>query len=477
MYCLFVQLITGFFLALWYVPHVDFAFDSVEYIMREVHYGWLVRYMHANGASVFFLVVYLHMFRGIYYSSYTHPREFVWFSGFIILILMMGTAFFGYVLPWGQMSYWAATVITSVLSSIPTVGMDLIVYFWGGLTVDQPTITRVYGFHFFLPFVITGLVVVHLLLLHEFGSSYPQSLKNCDDIPFHPYYIVKDILGIVVFNLLFFYLLFFRPNELSHPDNYIQANPDTTPLHIVPEWYFLPYYGILRSVPNKLGGIVLLIIALVFIGFLPWLLKPRIRSKEFKPLSVIFFWIFVVNCLLLGWSGGSPVMSPYFGICKFTTFFFFFYIYVLDHFYNIYEKFKLFSGDREAWERFWVKGEVLYMEELVCIWTHFEGYNKSWGWGFRESAKVEWFLWESVFERWNRYRFFKKWTRRKSKVYRSIKRRMFLGMDLYDNYPVKWNYKFKRQKFVLNCKQKIKPGWVRKLYQPALYKSFFLFNY
>jgi len=318
-YALFVQVVTGFLMALWYVPHVDAAFDSIEYIMREVNYGWLIRYLHSNGASLFFFAVYIHMGRGLYYGSYIYPREKVWYSGFVMFLLMIVTAFFGYVLPWGQMSYWAATVITSLLTTIPFIGDDLLQFIWGGIAVDQPTLTRIYGLHFLLPFVIAGLVVLHLVLLHEHGSNNPLGIRSKDNIPFHPYYTSKDFLGLWVVNIIFLFVVFFYPNLLSHPDNYIKANPEVTPLHIVPEWYFLPFYAILRSVPNKTVGIILLVLAIACIGLLPLISKPPFRSGYFRPSFQYLFWFFICDCLILGWSGGNPVESPYYGICQMAT--------------------------------------------------------------------------------------------------------------------------------------------------------------
>jgi len=342
LYALVIQISTGFVLALWYIPSVDLAFQSVEYIMREVNYGWLIRYLHSNGASLFFFVVYLHMAKAIYYGSYTYPREYVWYTGFIIFVLMVGTAFFGYVLPWGQMSYWAATVITSLLSSIPFIGNDLLIFVWGGSAVNQGTLTRIFGFHFILPFVIAGLVMVHLLLLHEHGSNNPLGVVSYDNIPFHPYYTRKDILGVWVISIVFLLFVFFYPNALSHPDNYIPANPNTTPLHIVPEWYFLPFYGILRSVPNKIGGILLLASALGCLFLFPLISKPSIRSGSFRPLFQHIYWLFMCDYLLLGWSGGNPVSFPYYEICQFSTILFFLF-FILNYIVIKIENYILFE--------------------------------------------------------------------------------------------------------------------------------------
>jgi len=256
--CLVVQILTGIFLAMHYTPHVDLAFMSVEHIMRDVEGGWFLRYMHANGASMFFIVVYLHMFRGLYYGSYASPRELVWIVGVLLFLLMILTAFIGYVLPWGQMSFWGATVITSLASAIPIVGDEITHWLWGGFSVDNATLNRFFSLHYLLPFIIAGASVVHLAALHQYGSNNPLgSLSTVDKVPFYPYFYVKDLLGWVCFAVFFAIFIFFYPNLLGHPDNYIPANPMSTPAHIVPEWYFLPVYAILRSIPNKLGGVAL----------------------------------------------------------------------------------------------------------------------------------------------------------------------------------------------------------------------------
>jgi len=330
LFALIIQIITGLMLALWYIPSTEMAFESVEFIMREVNYGWFFRYLHSNGASLFFFVVYIHMGRGLYFGSYMYPREKVWYSGMIMFVLMIATAFFGYVLPWGQMSYWAATVISSLASTLPLVGQNLLLYIWGGINIDQATLTRIYGLHFLLPFVLLALSGLHLLLLHEYGSNNPLGIETVDNIPFHPYYTVKDIYGIVV--TLFFYLVFvfYMPNILSHSDNYIAANPEVTPTHIVPEWYFLPFYAILRSIPNKLGGVLLLVLALALLFVVPLISKPIIRSGTFRPLYQHVFWIFICTCILLGWSGGNPVSTPYYEICQLGTCLYFAFFFILN---------------------------------------------------------------------------------------------------------------------------------------------------
>ena len=324
--CLVVQILTGIFLAMHYTPHVDLAFMSVEHIMRDVEGGWFLRYMHANGASMFFIVVYLHMFRGLYYGSYASPRELVWIVGVLLFLLMILTAFIGYVLPWGQMSFWGATVITSLASAIPIVGDEITHWLWGGFSVDNATLNRFFSLHYLLPFIIAGASVVHLAALHQYGSNNPLgSLSTVDKVPFYPYFYVKDLLGWVCFAVFFAVFIFFYPNLLGHPDNYIPANPMSTPAHIVPEWYFLPVYAILRSIPNKLGGVAA--IALVFISLLalPFLNTSSIRSSSFRPIYKKFFWFLVADCVLLGWIGCQPVEAPYVTIGQIASVFFFFY--------------------------------------------------------------------------------------------------------------------------------------------------------
>ena len=329
--CLVIQLISGIFLAMHFAANTELAFLSVEHIMRDINYGWIIRYIHANGASMFFLVVYVHLFRGLYYGSYLYPRQFVWGIGVIILLLMIGTAFMGYVLPWGQMSFWAVTVITNLASAIPIIGTDIVYWLWGGFSVDNATLNRFFSFHYTLPFILIGLVAVHIILLHEDGSNNPLGLPiiNIDKAPFTPYFTIKDIFGALLFFIFFGYLVFFNPNLLGHPDNYIPANPLVTPAHIVPEWYFLPFYAILRSIPNKLGGVILLLSAIVILLIMPFIVKSEIRSSQFRPLTAIFFWVFLGNCILLGWLGGEPVEVPYIFLGQFCTFFYFLYFLII----------------------------------------------------------------------------------------------------------------------------------------------------
>jgi len=336
--CLILQLLTGIFLAMHYTPHVDLAFFSVEHIMRDVEGGWFLRYMHANGASMFFIVVYLHMFRGLYYGSYASPRELVWIVGVVIFLLMILTAFIGYVLPWGQMSFWGATVITSLASAIPLVGDEITHWLWGGFSVDNATLNRFFSLHYLLPFIIAGASLVHILALHQYGSNNPLgSFGTVDKVPFYPYFYVKDLVGWVGFALFFSVFVYFAPNLLGHPDNYIPANPMSTPAHIVPEWYFLPVYAILRSIPNKLGGVAA--IALVFIALLalPFLNTSAIRSSSFRPLHKKFFWLLVADCVLLGWIGQQPVEAPYVVIGQLASLFFFFYFFVCIPFLGKFE--------------------------------------------------------------------------------------------------------------------------------------------
>ena len=323
---LVMQIVTGIVLAMHYTPHVDHAFDSVEHIMRDVNYGWLMRYMHSNGASMFFIVVYIHIFRGLYYGSYKSPREVLWFLGIIILLLMMATAFMGYVLPWGQMSFWGATVITNLFSAIPLVGDSVVTWLWGGFAVDNPTLNRFYSLHYLLPFVLVGIVFLHLWALHHRKSNNPLGIDikgPQDTIPFHPYYTVKDALGIAVFGIFFAAFLFFMPNALGEPENYIKADPLVTPAHIVPEWYFLPFYAILRAIPDKLGGVVAMFAAIFVLFVLPWLDTSRVRSATFRPIYKQMFWLFVIVCLVLGWCGAKPAEGIYLTISRVGTFLYF----------------------------------------------------------------------------------------------------------------------------------------------------------
>jgi len=324
--CLVIQILTGIFLAMHYTPHVDLAFSSVEHIMRDVNGGWLLRYMHANGASMFFIVVYSHIFRGLYYGSYMAPRELLWCSGVVIFLLMMATAFMGYVLPWGQMSFWGATVITNLFSAIPLAGPSIVEWLWGGFSVDNATLNRFFSLHFLMPFLIAGLVLAHLALLHRDGSNNPLGIESTvDKVSFYPYYYVKDLFGFMVFVVFFSVILFYYPNTLGHPDNYIPADPMSTPAHIVPEWYFLPFYAILRSIPDKLGGVAAMGGAIVILLFLPFINTSEVRSSTFRPLYRKLFWFIFADFLLLGWVGQEIVETPFIEIGQIGTVFYFAY--------------------------------------------------------------------------------------------------------------------------------------------------------
>ena len=328
---LVIQILTGIFLAMHYTAHIDLAFNSVEHIMRDVNNGWLIRYIHANGASFFFIVVYIHIFRGLYYGSYITPREALWCSGVTIFILMMATAFMGYVLPWGQMSFWGATVITNLFSAIPFIGKDIVDWLWGGFAVDNPTLNRFFSLHFTFPFVIVGAVLIHLILLHEVGSNNPLGISlKTENIPFYPYFYTKDLFGLVILFLVFFVFVFYCPNTLGHPDNYIEANPMKTPLHIVPEWYFLPFYAILRSVPDKIGGVIAMFGSLIILLTIPFTNSSEIRSTSFRPVFKVCYWLLVIAFLLLGWVGQCPVEYPYteIGVISMIYYFSFFLIIV-----------------------------------------------------------------------------------------------------------------------------------------------------
>lgn len=315
-----VQIVSGVLLAMHYAAEVHIAFNSVEHIMRDVVGGWVLRYIHANGASMFFIVVYTHMFRGLYYGSYFQPRANLWYSGVIIFVAMMATAFMGYVLPWGQMSFWGATVITNLFSAIPEVGTSIVQLLWGGFSVDNPTLNRFFSLHYLLPFVIAGLALLHLILLHQPGSNNPLGVSSIyDRVPFYPYFYVKDLFGFCIFVLIFSFFVIYAPNYMGHPDNYIEANPLVTPAHIVPEWYFLPFYAILRTVPDKLGGVVLMFLAIVILALLPVVDTSVFRSTFFKPLNIWLFWYFFGDSVSLGWIGQEIVESPFIEMGIFVT--------------------------------------------------------------------------------------------------------------------------------------------------------------
>ena len=360
---LVIMIVTGITLAMHYTPHTALAFDSVERIMRDVNYGWLIRYIHMNGASMFFIIVYIHIFRGLYFGSYKAPREILWMLGVVILLLMMATAFMGYVLPWGQMSFWGATVITNLFSAIPWgIGDWIVTLLWGGFAVDNPTLNRFYSLHYLLPFVIVGVVVLHIWALHVHGSNNPIGIDTKgeqDVLPFHPYYTVKDMFGLGVFLIVFALFIFFAPNYMGHPDNYIPANALSTPAHIVPEWYFLPFYAILRAVPDnfiggwttewlgfiifeaKLAGVLAMFGAIAVLFVLPWLDRSPVRSSRFRPMYKWFFWIFAIDCVVLGYMGALPAEGIYIVIGRIAT------VYYFAHFLVIIPLLAKFEKTRE----------------------------------------------------------------------------------------------------------------------------------
>lgn len=318
--CLGIQIVTGIILAMHYTPNVDLAFVSVEHIMRDVNYGWMIRYIHANVASFFFIFVYLHIGRGLYYGSYKSPRVLPWSIGVIILVLMMGVAFLGYVLPYGQMSLWGATVITNMLSAIPWIGQDFVQFVWGGFSVNNATLNRFFSLHYLLPFVLAALAIMHLMTLHVHGSSNPLGVSsNADKLPMHPYYLFKDLVTIFLFFLVLALFVFYMPNALGHSDNYIPANPMQTPPSIVPEWYLLPYYAILRSIPNKLLGVVGMLGSLLILLAMPILDTSRVRGSQFRPLMRFAFWAFVTDFFLLMYLGSQHAEEPYITVGAIAT--------------------------------------------------------------------------------------------------------------------------------------------------------------
>lgn len=346
LFVLITMIVTGIVLAMQYTPHTAYAFDSVERIMRDVNWGWLIRYIHMNGASMFFIVVYIHIFRGLYYGSYKQPRELLWMLGVVILLLMMATAFMGYVLPWGQMSFWGATVITNLFSAVPLVGDSVVTWLWGGFSVDNPTLNRFFALHFLLPFVIFGVAFLHIAALHICGSNNPLGIDPKgpqDTIPFHPYYTSKDIFGLTVFLIFFAGIVFYAPNFMGHPDNYIPANPMVTPPHIVPEWYFLPFYAILRAITfdigipftdiviisSKLGGVLCMFGAIVALLLLPFIDRSPVRSAVFRPIYKKLFWLFLLDCVLLTYIGGKPAEEPYILVGQCATLFYFGFFVIL----------------------------------------------------------------------------------------------------------------------------------------------------
>jgi ubiquinol-cytochrome c reductase cytochrome b/c1 subunit len=340
-FMLTVQIITGVVLAMHYTPEATMAFNSVEHIRRDVNYGWLLNSLHANGASMFFIAVYIHVFRGMYYGSYKAPREVLWILGVIILLLMMATAFMGYVLPWGQMSFWGATVITNLFSAIPGIGEPIVTWLWGGYAVDNPTLNRFYSLHYLLPFMIFGVVILHIWALHHVGQNNPagidiKSLKR-DSVPFTPYATIKDGFALVVFLILYAWFAFFVPNYLGHADNFIEANPLVTPSHIVPEWYFLPFYAILRAIPSKLGGVIAMFGSIIVLAFLPWLDTSRVRSGAYRPVFQYWFFLFVIACIGLGYLGSKPPEGLYVVFARILTAYYFAYFLVILPLLGIFE--------------------------------------------------------------------------------------------------------------------------------------------
>nr|WCB98006.1 cytochrome b [Anastrepha fraterculus] len=330
--CLIIQILTGLFLAMHYTADINLAFNSVNHICRDVNYGWLLRTLHANGASFFFICIYLHIGRGIYYGSYLFTPT--WLVGVLILFLVMATAFMGYVLPWGQMSFWGATVITNLLSAIPYLGIDLVQWVWGGFAVDNATLTRFFTFHFILPFIVLAMTLIHLLFLHQTGSNNPIGLNsNIDKIPFHPYFTYKDIVGFIIMIMALLLLTLINPYLLGDPDNFIPANPLVTPVHIQPEWYFLFAYAILRSIPNKLGGVIALVLSIAILAILPFYHLSNFRGIQFYPVNKILFWIMVVTVILLTWIGARPVEHPYVLVGQILTVIYFLY-YIINPLIN-----------------------------------------------------------------------------------------------------------------------------------------------
>ena len=338
---LVIMIVSGLLLSMHYVAHVDLAFDSVEHIMRDVNYGWLLRYIHSVGSSMFFLIVYIHISRGLYYGSYKSPREVLWWLGIIIFFLMIITAFLGYTLPWGQMSFWGATVITNLFSAIPLIGDNIVTWLWGGFSIDNPTLNRFYSLHFLIPFIIVGVVFLHIVALHKVGSNNPTGIDltfKKEKIPFHPYYTAKDFFGYGVFFIIFGIFVFFLPNLLGHPENYIPADPFVTPEHIIPEWYFLPFYAILRAIPFKLLGVLAMLGSILILFVLPWLDTCKVRSCRFRPIYKQFYWIFIFNFIVLGWVGSKVPEGHYLIISRICTAYYFTHFLIILPILGMFEK-------------------------------------------------------------------------------------------------------------------------------------------
>ena len=320
---LVIMIVTGIALAMHYTPSADQAFSSVARIMNDVNYGWLLRSLHANGASFFFIAVYLHVFRSLYYGSYKEPRELIWVLGMLLLTMMIATAFLGYVLPWGQMSFWAATVITNIFTAIPLIGEGLVTWIWGGYSVDNPTLNRFFALHYLMPFLILAFIVLHVAAVHVSGSNNPDGVPKKNTVAFHPYITIKDLFAFSLFMIAYLIFVFFFPNALGHPDNFIPANPLVTPAHIVPEWYFLPFYSILRAIPDKLGGVIALLGAIGVLFLIPWLDTSKVRSCRFRPLYSKFLWAWIATCLILGVAGSQPPEGLWLWIARIGTFYYF----------------------------------------------------------------------------------------------------------------------------------------------------------
>lgn len=326
--CLGIQIITGIFLAMHYSADVSIAFSSVTHILEDVNYGFLLKYLHANGASAFFVCVYIHIARGLYYGSYL--KSHLWFSGISIFLIMMLTAFIGYVLPWGQMSFWGATVITNFVSAIPYIGNDIVQWIWGGFSVSNATLNRFFSLHYLFPFVLALLVVIHVVLLHEVGSNSPIGVNtNSDKVPFHSYYSSKDAYGFILLFIFISILVFYVPNILGDPENYIKANPLVTPVHIMPEWYFLFAYAILRAIPNKLGGVIALVLSILVLATLPFVHTSNLRGLSFRPIGKFLYWSFMMNFILLTWIGSKPVEDPYIFVGQMSSIFYFSYFLIM----------------------------------------------------------------------------------------------------------------------------------------------------